>query len=64
MRGADDAHVDRNFLAAADALDDALLQEAQQLGLQRMRQVADLVEHQRAAVGRLDLARRLSWRRR
>ena len=37
----------------------ALLQEAQQLGLQRERHVADLVEEQRAAVGGLELARGL-----
>ena len=53
---ADDAHVDRDLLAAADALDHAVLQEAQQLRLQRQRHVADLVEEQRAAVGDLDLA--------
>ena len=45
--------------APADALDHALLQEAQQLGLQRDRQIADLVEQQRAAVRGLDLAERL-----
>ncbi len=49
-------------LAAADALDHALLQEAQQLGLQRQRHVADLVEKQRAAVGELELAGRLPHR--
>ena len=43
-------------LAAADPLDHALLKEAQQLDLQRQRDVADLVEEQRAAVGQLDLA--------
>ena len=52
VRRADDAHVDRNLLPAADPLDDALLQEAQQLDLQRERQVADLVQEQRAAVAR------------
>ena len=62
MGRADDAHVDRDLLAAADALDHALLQEAQQLGLQRHRQVADLVEEERAAVGRLDLAQGLLGR--
>ena len=35
MGGADHADVDRDFLAAAESLDHALLQEAQQLGLQR-----------------------------
>ncbi len=34
----------------------ALLQHAQQLHLQRQRHVADLVEEQRAAVGRLEEA--------
>jgi hypothetical protein len=53
---ADDAHVDRDLLVAADALDHALLQEAQQLGLQRHRQVADFVEEEGAAVRQLDLA--------
>ena len=38
------------------ALDHALLQEAQQLDLQRQRDVADLVEEQGAALGQLDLA--------
>ena len=50
MGGADHPHVDLDLLAAAEALDHPLLQEAQQLGLQAERQVADLVEEQRAAV--------------
>ena len=54
--GADDPRVDRDRLAAADPLDHPLLQEAQQLDLQRQRDVADLVEEQRAAMGELDLA--------
>src|SRR5581483_9511606 len=45
-----------------DPLDHALLQEAQELRLQRDRQVADLVEEQRAAARRLDLAERLLHR--
>src|SRR5258706_5332756 len=44
------AHVDRDGLAAADRLDLLLLDDAQELGLQRERQLADLVEEQRAAV--------------
>ena len=60
VRRADDARVDGDRLAAADALDHPLLQEAQQLDLQRQRNVADLVEEQRAALGQLDLARRRS----
>ena len=63
VRRAHDAHVDRDLLPAADALDHALLQEAQQLRLQRQRQVADLVEEERAAVRRLDLARSSASRR-
>ena len=47
MGRADDADVDRDLLAPADPLDHPLLQEAQQLGLQPERQVADLVEEQR-----------------
>src|SRR4029453_1913059 len=56
VRGADDPHVDRDLLAAADALDHALLQEAQQLHLQSERQVADFVEEKRPALRRLELA--------
>ena len=41
---------------AADALELPLLQRAQQLRLQRERQLADLVEEERAAVGQLHLA--------
>ena len=54
--GADDARVDRDRLAPADALDHPLLEEAQQLDLERQRDVADLVEEQGAALGQLDLA--------
>ncbi len=43
-------------LAAADRLDFAFLQGAQQLHLRRQRQFADLVEEQRAAVGLDELA--------
>ena len=41
---------------AADALELALLQDAQQLRLHLQRQLADLVEEQRAAVGQLEAA--------
>ena len=51
------AHVDLDRLGAADALELALLQHAQQLDLHVERQVADLVEEQRAAVGQLEAAR-------
>ncbi|KAF1053168.1 MAG: hypothetical protein GAK43_01545 [Stenotrophomonas maltophilia] len=50
----DDAHVDVLGLVAADPLEGALLQHAQQLDLQRQRHVADLVEEQGAAVGQLE----------
>ncbi len=56
MGRADDADIDRNRLPAADPLDHAFLQEAEQLDLKRQRQIADLVQHQGAAVGQLDLA--------
>ena len=51
-------------LRAAQALELLLLQDAQQLGLQRRRDVADLVEEQRAAVGQLEAADLLRDRRR
>ena len=53
----DDAHVDLQRRRAADALEALLLERAQDLGLQRQRQVADLVEEQRAAMRQLELAR-------
>ena len=52
----DEPHVGHLRLAAADALVGALLQKAQQLGLQRGREIANLVEKQRAAARRLDAA--------
>src|SRR5579883_3520170 len=56
--GADDPHIDLDRLPPADPLDHLILQETQQLDLQRWRQVADFIEKQRAAVGALDLADR------
>jgi hypothetical protein len=56
VRRRDHAHVDRDRLRRADGPHLALLQDAQQLDLQRHRHVADLVEQQRAAVGRLEQA--------
>ena len=50
----DHADVDRAGALLADALELALLQHAQQLGLQLERHLADLVEKQRAAVGQLE----------
>src|SRR5882672_1761847 len=61
---ADHAHVDRDRFPPAYPLERALLQEAQQLRLQRIRHVADLVEEERAARRVLDLALRLLVRAR
>ncbi len=46
----DEAQVDRNFTLGADRTDAAVFQHAQQLALHRQRQLADLVEEQRAAM--------------
>jgi hypothetical protein len=54
VRGRDQTHVDRPVLAFAQALDGARFQHAQQLRLKRERQLADLVEEDRAAVRRLE----------
>ena len=51
MRGADHAHVHAPALVRADRGHHAILEDAQQLGLHRERQLAELVEEQRAAVG-------------
>ena len=53
-RRGEDAHVDAQPLAAADALHLAALDRAQELRLEREIEVADLVEEQRAAVGLLE----------
>src|SRR6188474_3448830 len=52
----DPAHVDLERAAAADALEAALLQDAQELGLELGLELADLVEEERAAVGQLEPA--------
>ena len=54
--GRDDPDVDRVRLVGAQALDFAVLQSAQQLGLDGERQFADFVQEQRAAFRRLDAA--------
>jgi hypothetical protein len=54
--GRDHAHIDLDRARAADAIDGAFLQEAQQVGLHVQRQVADLVEEQRAVVRAFDQA--------
>ena len=60
----DDADIQADGFAAADAADLAFLQEAQQVALQVDRHVADFVQEQRAAVGILDLADACGRRRR
>ena len=64
MRGGDDPDVDRDLLGAADAEEAALLEHAQQVDLHLGRDVADLVEEERAAVGELELALAFARRRR
>ena len=64
MRGRDDAHVAVDRAIAADALEGALLQHPQQLHLHLQRHVADLVEEQRAALGKLEAADARASRRR
>ena len=54
--GGDDADVDLDRLGAADPVDLALLDGAQQLGLQARVHLADFVQQQRAAIGFLELA--------
>ena len=54
MSGRENADVGTTLLAAADALEDALLENAQQLHLHVDAHVADLVQEQRAAVGQLE----------
>ena len=56
VRGGDDAHVHLHRVRRAHAIDFAGLDGAQQLGLGLEREVADLVEEQRALVGALEPA--------
>ena len=53
VRSRDDAHVHFHGFRAAQALEFALLQDAQEFGLQFERQFADLIQEQRAVVGLL-----------
>ena len=57
VRGGQHADVDVDRLARADPLERFLLQHPQQLGLQRQIDLGDLVQQDRAAVGRLEAAR-------
>src|SRR5258707_11465945 len=56
VRGGDDAHIHRNSLPAANALESLLLEHAQEFYLRAGRQVADFVEEERTLVGLLEAA--------
>src|SRR6185503_8527852 len=55
-RRGDDADVGADRRAATDALEAAILEDAQELALDRERRFADLVEEQRAAARELEAA--------
>ena len=55
VRGREDAGVARNLLPAPNTLEAFLLKKAQKLHLDRRRQLADLIEEERAARGGLDV---------
>ena len=58
------ANIDMDGARAAQAFEFLLLQNAQELGLQFERNIADLVEKQRAAMGQLEAADvAAQWRR-
>ncbi len=52
----DQAHIDLVFAVRADALQLAVLQHAQELGLHGERQLADFVQKERAAIGEFEFA--------
>ena len=54
--GGDDAHVDFDGAIAAEFRELAVLQHVQDLGLERLRHLADFVEHDRAVLRELELA--------
>ena len=56
VRGGDDANVDTRDLVVADALDLTALEKTEELGLDREREFADLVEKERASVRGFDAA--------
>ena len=55
VRGRDDAHVDGDGLVAPELRELAVLQDVQQLGLERRLHFGDLVEEDRPGVGLLEL---------
>src|SRR5678815_1923704 len=56
MRGGNDAHVDFARRPLTERVNLSLLQKPEQLGLERKRQVANLVEEQRSVLRRADQA--------
>src|SRR5690348_4052431 len=54
-----DSDVDWNRSLAADAIDRSLLQNAEHLGLSRETEIADLIEKERATIGRFEFSRSL-----
>jgi hypothetical protein len=56
VRRREHAHVGAERFAPADALERALLEEAEELGLVARREIADFVEKERTGVGELDAA--------
>src|SRR5690606_21592159 len=64
VRGGDDPDIDLARLLLADALERAFLNHPKQLALKLERNLADLVEEQRAAVGELEAADAIAERAR
>ena len=56
MRGGDDADIDFDVLAAADARDGFFLQDAEEFRLRAHGEFADFVEEKRALIGLLEAA--------
>jgi hypothetical protein len=54
VRRGDQPHVEGNGTRSSDTSDRTLLERAQQFALQREREMSDLVEEERAAVGELE----------
>ena len=62
--GAEQTHVDPDFLGAAQTSETAILQHAQQLGLQLRRHFRDFIQQQRPAIRQLESYRAGRSRRR
>src|SRR5262249_50660421 len=54
--GGNDAHIHLDAFRTADTLETALLENAEQLGLHRGRDIANLVKEDRAAIGHFETA--------